>query len=135
MNFDLDQLKSLLNVAKDKGIEYAGVAREKTRDAAHYAKLRLDLTTEKEAQKKTFTEIGKAFFEEHRSEAEGLLAQLCAEIEAQNARIESIKAEMEDYRSSFSGKAESADFEEVVADAEDDITVEIVEEDDKTEEN
>lgn len=158
MAFDLDQLMNLMNSAKEKGVELLGLAKEKgtefadtakergvgiaglavekTKEAAKIAKLTMELASEKEALKKAYVELGKAFYEENRAGAEGLLAQLCEEVEAVDARIESIQTEIDDAKASLRSSSETADFEEVVSQDEDgDITVEITEEpEEKTEE-
>jgi len=127
MNIDLDQIRNLLNVAKEKGMEYAEVAMDKTKDAAKLAKLSVSLAAEKEAMKKSFTELGKTFYEEHRADAEGLYAQLCEEIDAAGVRVADLQREVDALKAAI-GNTQGADFEEVVADQEADITVEVVEE-------
>lgn len=127
MNIDLDQLLSILNAAKEKGMEYAGVAMDKTKDAARIAKLTVSLAAEKEAMKKSYTELGKTFYEEHRGDADGLYAQLCQEIDAAGVRVADLQSEIDTLKAALNS-APAADFEEVVADQEADITVEVVEE-------
>ena len=70
---------------------------------------------------------GKAYYEENRGTADGLFAQLCAEIDDVNGRIEALKAEIEKLRGQG---VEAPDFESVVAadEGEPDIEVEITQE-------
>ena len=129
-DFDLEQFRNLLNAAKEKGLGYAGVAMDKTKDAARLAKLTMSLASEKEAAKKVYTELGKAFYEEHRASAEGLFAQLCEELEATTGRIDEIQKEIDELKADLTpAKAATADFEEVVSQSEEpDIVVEVTEE-------
>ena len=129
MELNLNSIKGLFNDLKDKGGEMAGLAVDKTRDAAKLARITVELNTEKEALKRSYLELGKAYYEEYRGTAEGLFAQLCEEVDAVNARIETIEQEIRELKGSF--KAGEADFEDVVAAEEcPDIEVEITQEPD-----
>ena len=114
MAFKFNQLKDLFGNIKEKGAEIAGVAADKTKDAARIAKLTVDLNTEKGSLEKAFLELGKAFYEESKDSAQGLTAQLCAEIAAINGRIESIQGELDGLKDSFK-PAEEPDFDKVVS--------------------
>ena len=113
---------------RERGAEYANAAMDKTKDAARLAKLTVSLTGEKDALKKAYIELGKAYYEEHHNDAEGLYAQLVEEVDAVNARIEEMQAEIDALKGSFH-VSEDASFENVVAQDEDngdeDISVEI----------
>ena len=126
MNFNLDSLMDTITNLRERGAEYANVAMDKTRDAARLAKLTVALTGEKDALKKAYIELGKAYYEEHHSDAEGLYAQLVEEVDAVNARIEEMQAEIDSLKGSFHG-SEDASFEDVVAqdEGDEDISVEI----------
>ena len=128
MEFNLDKVKGFLGQLKDKGSEVAGTAAGKAKDAARIAKLTVDLNTEKEALKKAYLELGKAYFEGKHDDAEGILGQLVGEAEAVKGRLEALQKEIDELKDSF--KAEDpASFEDVVAAAEEkDVEVEIVEE-------
>ena len=126
MNFNLDSLMDTITNLRERGAEYANVAMDKTRDAARLAKLTVALTSEKDALKKAYIELGKAYYEEHHSDAEGLYAQLVEEVDAVNARIEEMQSEIDSLRGSFHA-SEDASFEDVVAqdEGDEDISVEI----------
>ena len=126
MNFDLEQVKGFLNVAKEKGAELAGIAAEKTKLTAKLAKVSAEYAGEKESLKKAYAELGKAYFEKYRDGAEGLFAQLCDEVAAVGVRADALKAEIDALKASL--RDENGSFEEVVAEAEPDITVEVTEE-------
>ena len=108
---------------------------DKTKDAARLAKLTIALTAEKDALKKAYIELGKAYYEEHHNDAEGLYAQLVEEVDAVNARIEEMQSEIDSLKGSFHA-SDDAGFEDVVAQDEGDggdISVEItVEEEPET---
>lgn len=132
MAFDTDKIFGFLNLAKEKGKQYANIAADKTKEAGRMAKLKMDQAKERENLKKAYVELGKLYFEEKRSEAEGLFAQLCDEIEATAKRVDDIQAEYDELKSELglvNQNAEAADFEAVVSEAEEpDIEVEIHEE-------
>ena len=87
MNFNFDSLMDTISNLRERGAEYANVAMDKTKDAARLAKLTVSLTGEKDALKKAYIELGKAYYEEHHNDAEGLYAQLVEEVDAVNARL------------------------------------------------
>ena len=127
MNFNLDSLMDTITNLRERGAEYANVAMDKTRDAARLAKLTVALTGEKDALKKAYIELGKAYYEEHHNDAEGLYAQLVEEVDAVNARIEEMQSEIDSLKGSFHA-SEDASFENVVSQDEggdEDISVEI----------
>ena len=127
MNFNLDSLMDTITNLRERGAEYANVAMDKTRDAARLAKLTVALTSEKDALKKAYIELGKAYYEEHHNDAEGLYAQLVEEVDAVNARIEEMQSEIDSLKGSFHASGD-ASFEDVVSQDEggdEDISVEI----------
>ena len=135
MNFNFDSLMDTITNLRERGAEYANVAMDKTKDAARLAKLTIALTAEKDALKKAYIELGKAYYEEHHNDAEGLYAQLVEEVDAVNARIEEMQSEIDSLKGSFHA-SEAPGFEDVVAQDEGDardISVEItVEEEPET---
>ena len=135
MNFNFDSLMDTITNLRERGAEYANVAMDKTKDAARLAKLTIALTAEKDALKKAYIELGKAYYEEHHNDAEGLYAQLVEEVDAVNARIEEMQAEIDSLKGSFHA-SDDVGFEDVVAQDEGDggdISVEItVEEEPET---
>ena len=127
MAFNLEQVKNLFFSLKEKGTAAATAAADKTKDAARIAKLTVDLNTEKGNLEKAYLELGKAFYEESKDSAEGLIAQLCAEVGSVAEKIKAMQTELEELKGSFKAP-EEPDFEAVVAEAEPDITVEVTEE-------
>ena len=87
----------------------------------------MDMNAEKEALKKAYLELGKAFYE-GKHDAEGLLGQLVGEADAVKGRLDALQKEIDELKGSFKAE-EPASFEDVVAAAEEeDVEVEIVEE-------
>ncbi len=125
---DLDRIRSILDGLKEKGSQVYGAAADKTKDAARIARLSVAIGQEKETLKKTYIELGKAYYEENRSTAEGVLAELCGELDAARERIGRMQQEIDALRGSV--LAGGQDFDAVVSESEEpDIEVEIVEED------
>ena len=114
MNFNFDSLMDTITNLRERGAEYANVAMDKTKDAARLAKLTIALTAEKDALKKAYIELGKAYYEEHHNDAEGLYAQLVEEVDAVNARIEEMQSEIDSLKGSFHA-SDDAGFEDVGA--------------------
>ena len=127
MAFNLEQVKNLFFSLKEKGTAAATVAADKTKDAARIAKLTVDINSEKGNLERAYLELGKAFYEESKDTAEGLVAQLCAEVGSAADKIKAMQAELEELKGSFKAP-EEPDFEAVVDEAEPDITVEVTEE-------
>ena len=127
MNLNLDSLMDAVTNLRERGAEYAGVAMDKTKDAARLARLTVAQSGEKEALKKAYIELGKMYYEEHLTDAEGLYAQLVEEVDAVSARIAEMQSEIDALKGSFRAGSE-ASFEDVVAqdeESDDDISVEI----------
>ena len=57
MAFNFEQLKGLFSTIKDKGAAVAGVAADKTKDAARIARLTMDINTEKSGLEKAFLDF------------------------------------------------------------------------------
>lgn len=134
MNLHLDSIKDTLTNLRERGAEYAGVAMDKTKDAARLARLTVEQTGEKDALKKAYIELGKAYYEEHHDDADGLYAQLVEEVDAVSARIAELQEEIELLKGSFRADG-NASFEDIVSQDEEneDISVEItVEEEPET---
>ena len=127
MAFNLEQVKNLFSAIREKSTAAAAVAADKTKDAARIAKLTVDLGSEKNNLEKAYLELGKAFYEESKDSAEGLIAQLCAEVGSVTDKIKAMQAELDGLKDSFKAP-EEPDFETVVDEAEPDITVEVTEE-------
>ena len=99
---------------------------EKAADRAKYtaksAKLAFDINYEKDSIRRTYSEIGKLYYETHKDDGDEALKDLCDKIGAANRNIEKLKEERAELKADFK-KAKEADieveFEEVVACGED----------------
>ena len=86
--------KGYLETVSEKGKEVVDTAKDKTRTAGRVAKLSMELNSEKSVLEETYAELGKVYYEECANSAMGIFAQLCEEINAVNARMEMIEAEI-----------------------------------------
>ena len=125
-----DILSSVVGTVSVKGKEFAEVAVDKTKAAGRVAKASLELTGEKEALKKAYAELGRAYYENCREGAEGVFVQLCEEIGVISERVAALETEVEELKAGLRTAGEEADvevsFEEVVEQAEEENTVELV---------
>ena len=120
---------------KDRATDLAQAGVAQSKRLAEIAKLKTANMGEEDTIKKAYIELGKAYYEEHHNDAEGLYAQLVEEVDAVNARIEEMQSEIDSLKGSFHA-GDDAGFEDVVAQDEGDggdISVEItVEEEPET---
>lgn len=122
--------KDLAGVAAEKTKDFASTAAERTRQVSRIAKLNMDISTQKDTIKKAYAELGKLYYEAHHDAPEGLLAQVCQEIDLANAAIGAMEDEIAQLKQAMAEEdapAEDADFEAVVDEtaAEADVEVEI----------
>ena len=120
---------SSFNELKEKAADFALSAAEKARDlavfaadkakrASRVAKLKLEISAEKDNIETAYTEIGKLYYETHKDAPEGFFLQLCEEIGAARAAIEAKEAELADLKSEIREEDELCDFETVVSETE-----------------
>ncbi len=112
-------LKGTLNAVgtKAKNFVESGALKESydrgtttARCYATVAKLNLQINGELEEQKKTFIEIGRLYFDEHRDCAEGKYATLFRELEESDRKIEQMRTELEAVKATLeASKSYSAD--------------------------
>ena len=88
---------SEIGIAKAKELASAGAA--KARELSEIGKLKVQNSTEQEAIRKAYSDLGKLYYAEHGSDPEGPYAELCrsitdslARISYNNERIADIKA-------------------------------------------
>lgn len=94
----------------------AGVAKglaARTRQLGRAAKLNMDIASEKDAIRKTYEEIGRLYYENHREAPEGLLAHACQSIDASKAAIAAMEEEIEQLKEKGE-EAPAEDFQTVV---------------------
>ena len=99
MNFDFGGLKEKLSdtisTVTDKVLDLADVAADTAKTGQQVAKLYLEKRKEETALSSAYSELGKLYYEMNREQAEGVLADLCMEIENTLVNIEEIQAEIQ----------------------------------------
>lgn len=122
--------------AAKKARGLAVYAATKTKQLSRIAKLNVDIASQKDTIKTAYTEIGKLYYEAHKDAPEGFFLQLCQEIDTANQAIAQMEEEIAQLKAESAAPqeeaptAEDADFAAVVDEAEADIQVEIVPEED-----
>lgn len=65
MSIDFDTVKDVTKELKDKALDAAQIAVQKTRDVAAIAKAKLSITAEKEKIRKAHQELGKLYYRDY----------------------------------------------------------------------
>ena len=138
--------RDMLSSLKDKVVDVAGKAvsdemRDKVAGAAHtvserakYAsrmtRLTVDCNAELERIKRTYTEIGRLYYENYRDTADAFLAELCQQVTDANARVAELEAQMDELRAAAKEYRPAPDLHTVDAEVvkPEDIEVEVTEE-------
>ena len=138
--------RDMLSSLKDKVVDAAGKAvsdevRDKVAGAAHtvgerakYAsrmtRLTVDCNAELERIKRTYTEIGRLYYENYRDTADAFLAELCQQVTDANARVAELEAQMDELRAAAKEYRPAPDLHTVDAEVvePEDIEVEVTEE-------
>ena len=147
----------MLNSLKDKVVDAAGKAgetvthaankvvsdemRDKVAGAAHavgdrakYAsrmtRMTVDCNAELERVKRTYTEIGRLYYENYRDTADAFLADLCQQVTDANAHVAELEAQMDELRAAAKEYRPAPDLHTVDAEVvePEDIEVEVTEE-------
>lgn len=99
LNLDLGGLKDVLtdtiSTVADKVLDFADTAADTAKVGQQIAKLYVEKKKEESALEDAYKELGKLYYELHKAEAEGVLADLCMEIENTLVNIEDINNEIE----------------------------------------
>lgn len=97
-----DSAKDLAGKAADGAKDLAGKAAGKAKAGTRIAKLSMDLASAKEAQKKTYLEIGREYYSQHKDEPEDFFTRLFADVAAADAKIDAMNAEIAELKASMS---------------------------------
>jgi len=128
VNIDFGNLKDVLtdtiSTVTDRVLDIADAAADTAKAGQQIAKLFMEKKKEESALEDAYKELGKLYYELHKPDADGVLADLCAEIENTLINIEDISAEIEALKESA-----NAEFEEM-PEADDDDFEPVPEEDD-----
>ena len=104
---------------------------DRAKYASHMARLTVDCNTELERVKRTYTEIGRLYYENYRDTADAFLADLCQQVTDANARVAELEAQMDELRAAAKEYRPAPDLHTVDADVTvepEDIEVEVTEE-------
>ena len=93
---------------RDKVAGAAHAVGDRAKYASHMARLTVDCNAELERVKRTYTEIGRLYYENYRDTADAFLADLCQQVTDANARVAELEAQMAD-PSLYSDAQKSAD--------------------------
>ncbi len=106
--------------AADKAKTVASLAAKKTKNVSRIAKLNVDIAGERDLIKRTYSEIGKLYYETHREAPEDYFLQLCLEIDHSLESIAAMESEII--------RLKTADLSPAAETSEPDVVVEIVDE-------
>ena len=101
-----ETLSDTISTVADKVLDFADSAADNAKIGQQIAKLFLEKKKEESALEDAYKELGKLYYDMHKTEAEGVLADLCMEIENTLINIEDINAEIEALK-----EANNVDFE------------------------
>ena len=136
----------MLNSLKNKVVDAAGKAGETVTNAANkvvsdavgdrakYAsrmtRMTVDCNAELERVKRTYTEIGRLYYENYRDTADAFLAELCQQVTDANARVAELEAQMDELRAAAKEYRPAPDLHTVDTEVvePEDIEVEVTEE-------
>ncbi len=93
--------KDTMETIADKSVELYKAAEEKTKLFAKITKLGAEITLEKGTLRKLYREIGKKYYELHKSAPEDALAQSCIEVTSSLDTIASKKKQIEDLKNFY----------------------------------
>lgn len=118
------KVKDVAETTGVRGIYDRGVSRAQS--YARVAKLSLAINGDSEELKKVYTEIGKLYFEQERTNPQGIYAALFRQAEEITARLkerkdelDAMKAEYEAEKAAEGIEVEIGDFEDIVSATED----------------
>ena len=106
LNFDelKDKVIAKAGTVADKSVEVAKVAADKTKILGKIAKLNTDMAKERDSLRKTYSEMGKMYYEKHKDNAEPEFQQACADVtqtltilDAKRKQMDGLKAELGDF--------------------------------------
>jgi len=124
INFDFDALKGALtdtiSTVADKVLDFADAAADTAKIGQQITKLYVEKKKEESALEDAYKELGKLYYELHKAEADGVLADLCMEIENTLVNIEEIAGEIEALKESADVNLDDDDFEVDMEDAKED---------------
>lgn len=114
LNLDLGGLKDVLtdtiSTVADKVLDLADAAADTAKVGQQIAKLYVEKKKEESALEDAYKELGKLYYELHKTDADGVLADLCMEIENTLVNIEDINSEIEALKEAADVEIDDEDF-------------------------
>lgn len=123
--------KAVSDEMRDKVAGAAQAVGERAKYASRMTRLTVDCNAELERIKRTYTEIGRLYYENYRDTADAFLAELCQQVTDANAHVAEMEAQMDELRAAAreyrpAPDLHTIDAEEVIDPQ--DIEVEVTEE-------
>lgn len=123
--------KAVSDEMRDKVAGAAQAVGERAKYASRMTRLTVDCNAELERVKRTYTEIGRLYYENYRDTADAFLAELCQQVTDANAHVAEMEAQMDELRAAAreyrpAPELYTIDAEEVIDPQ--DIEVEVTEE-------
>lgn len=122
--------KAVSDEMRDKVAGAAQAVGERAKYASRMTRLTVDCNAELERIKRTYTEIGRLYYENYRDTADAFLAELCQQVTDANARVAELEAQMDELRAAAKEYRPAPDLHTVDAEVvePEDIEVEVTEE-------
>lgn len=102
---------SALGVAAEKTRNFADKASDRAKDVSRITKLNFELKSAKDTIEKSYSEIGKIYYNIHRNNPEDYFIQLCEEVTSTNKRIDAIQSEIDRIKSRMDNDDDSIEVE------------------------
>lgn len=90
--------KAVSDEMRDKVAGAAQAVGERAKYASRMTRLTVDCNAELERVKRTYTEIGRLYYENYRDTADAFLAELCQQVTDANAHVAEMEAQMDELR-------------------------------------
>lgn len=123
--------KAVSDEMRDKVAGAAQAVGERAKYASRMTRLTVDCNAELERVKRTYTEIGRLYYENYRDTADAFLAELCQQVTDANAHVAEMEAQMDELRAAAREYRPAPELYTIDAEAADDaqgIEVEVIEE-------
>lgn len=98
---------SALGIAADKTRKVAAKAADKAKDVSRITKLTVEIKSANDAVEKTYTEIGRLYYETRKSDPDDFFVQLCQEVTAHFESINDMQSELDELKLNIKGSGDS----------------------------
>ena len=116
-----ETLLGTFNFMAEKVLDLADTAADTAKSGHQIAKLFLEKKREESAMETAYSQLGKLYYDLHKDDADGMFAELCADVEIAKGNIEAIDDEIAELKEAMGGDFDDieVEFENVMNDAED----------------